>query len=141
MKSSLDTKLVFKYNNTIARSLVKNSPAPLEAEGGVYSVPCLECSEKYYGETIKSLNTRISQHKYDVSRFKRCNAMYRHMLEKNHSIDWKNASYVFNNKNKEVLQMVESALISKMPNFNLASGFYSLPDNITQDILSELGLQ
>ena len=63
------------------------------------------------------------------------------MLEKNHSIDWKNASFVFNNKNKEVLQMVESALISKMPNFNLASGFYSLPDNITQDILSELGLQ
>ena len=37
--------------------------------------------------------------------------------------------------------MVESALISKMPIFNLSSGFYSLPDNIMQDILSELSLQ
>ena len=39
MKSSLDTKLIFEYNNTI----VKNSPALLEAEEGAYSVPCLEC--------------------------------------------------------------------------------------------------
>ena len=28
--------------------------------------------------------------------------------------------------------MVESALISKLPNFNLSSAFYSLPDNIAQ---------
>ena len=56
---------------------MKNSPAPLEAEEVVYSVrPCLECSDKYYGDTIKYLNTRISQYKYDVSRFKRYNAMY-----------------------------------------------------------------
>ena len=39
MKSSLNINLVFKYNNTVARSLIKNSPAPLEAERGVYSVP------------------------------------------------------------------------------------------------------
>ena len=138
MKSSCNTKLVFRYNNTIGRSLIKNSPVPLVTEGGVYSIPCFECSDKYYGETIKSLNTRISQHKYDVSKYKRCNALYRHMLDKNHSIDWENASFVFNNKNKDVLQMVESALISRLPNFNLAAGFYSLPNNIAQDIVSEL---
>ena len=82
MKSSFDTKLLYKYYKSISRSLVKNSPASLEAEGGVYSVPCLECSDKYYGDTIKSINIRISQHEYDVSRFKQCNAMYRHMFEK-----------------------------------------------------------
>ena len=60
------------------------------------------------------------------------------MLEQNHSIDWKNALFVFNNKNKEGLQMVESALISKLLNFNLSSGFYSLPDNVAQDIVLEL---
>ena len=60
MKSSLNTKLVFNYNNTIARSLVQNSPAPLEAEGGVYNVPCLEYSDKYFGETIKSQYQDIS---------------------------------------------------------------------------------
>ena len=64
IKSSLNTKLVLKYNNTIARSLVKNSPAPLKAEGGVYSVSCSEYSDKY-DETTKYVNARISQHKYD----------------------------------------------------------------------------
>ena len=59
----------------------------------------------------------------------------------NHSIDWKNASFVFNNKDKKVLQMVESALILKLPNFNLSSGFYSFSDNIAQDIISELHIQ
>ena len=45
--------------------------------------------------------------------------MFRHMMEKRYSIDGKNASFVFDNKNKEVLQMVESVLISKLPpNFN-----------------------
>ena len=39
MMSPFNTKLVFKYNNTISRSIAKMSPAPLEAEGGVYSVP------------------------------------------------------------------------------------------------------
>ena len=63
--------------------------------------------------------------------------MYRHMLEKNHSIDWKNASFVFNNKNREVLQMVESTLISKISNFNLSSGSYCLHGNIAQDIVLE----
>ena len=41
IKSFPNTKFVFKYSNTIACSLIKNSPAPLEAEGSVYSVPCL----------------------------------------------------------------------------------------------------
>ena len=34
--------------------------------------------------------------------------------------------------------MVESGLTSKLPNFNLSSGFYSLPGNIAQYILSRL---
>ena len=60
------------------------------------------------------------------------------MLEENHSIDGENASFFFNNKNEDIIQMVDFALISKLPNFNMSSGFYSLPDNITQDIVSEL---
>ena len=63
-----------------------------------------------------------------------------------HSIDWKTTSLGFNNKkkmvnNKYILQMVESALLSKLPNFNLSSGSYSLPHNIVQDMVSELSIQ
>ena len=52
-----------------------------------------------------------------------------HVGKKKHSIDWKNALFIFNTKNKEGLQMLESTLVPKLPNFNLSSGFYSLPDN------------
>ena len=83
------------YLSTIARSLasksqvlleaeggVNKSQVLLEAEGGVHSISCLVCSDKYFGENIKSLNSRISQLKYNITRFKWCNAMYRHMLKK-----------------------------------------------------------
>ena len=61
--------------------------------------------------------------------------MCRHMLEKMHSIDWKNASYVSNNKNIDVIQIIASAFISKLPTFNFSSGFYAFVDNIAQDII------
>ena len=67
--------------------------------------------------------------------------MYRQCWKKNHSFDWENELFVLNNKNKEVLHMIESALISKLPNFNLPSGFYNLSDDIAQDIVSELHIQ
>ena len=38
MKSSLNTKIVFKYHNTIAQSLIISSPAPLEAGEGHFGV-------------------------------------------------------------------------------------------------------
>ena len=60
---------------------------------------------------------------------------------KSYFIDRKNTSLVFGNKDKEVLQRVESALISKLPNFNLSSDFYSLPDIIAQNIVSEHHIQ
>ena len=39
-----------------------------------------------------------------------------------------NASFVFNNKDKEHLQMVVFTLISKLQKIDLSSGFYTLPD-------------
>ena len=113
----------------------RNSLIPDVEEGGVYSVPCRECNKVYFGETIKTLDTRISQHKYDISRYDRRNAIYRHSLETNHAIDWTNAKFLFNSKNKNILQMVESALISRCPNFNLASGFFNVTGDIATSIL------
>ena len=69
----------------------------------------------------------------DVSRFKKYTWKKKIIF-----IDWKNASFVFNNKNKKFFQIVESALTSKLLILNLASGFYNLPDNIVQDIISLL---
>ena len=43
---------------------------------------------------------------YNVSRSMICNVMYRHMLVKIILLIGKNALFVFNNKNKEVLHVV-----------------------------------
>ena len=88
-KGSLKTK----FRDDILRN--KNS---LETEGDVHSVPCLECSDKYYGETMKFRNISICR-MYPGLKDAMLH-MYRHMLKKNQSIDWKNASYVFNDKNE-----------------------------------------
>ena len=134
LKNKFDTRLVFKYNNTIRKFLVKNSPADLVPGGGVYVVPCKDCSSCYIGETIKTLPTRINQHKYDIRRLNEKNSIFRHISENSHNIDWKGASFVFKSRDKTTLQFIESILISLKPNFNLSTGFYQVPDPIIQHL-------
>ena len=54
-----------------------------------------------------------------------------------HMYHQQNTSFIFIIKNI-VLQIVQSALISKLPFISLSLGSYTLPDNIAQDIISEL---
>ena len=76
MKSFLDTKLVFRYISLSPISFKELSCSPRSGGRSVYSIPYTASPDKYYGEAMKSLNTRIFQHKYNVSRIKRCNSQY-----------------------------------------------------------------
>ena len=67
-------------------------------------------------------NNSISSHLYTILLY-----MVQKHIGKNHSINWKNASFVFNDKSEEVLQMVESIHISKLSNIKLSSGFIAFP--------------
>ena len=82
-----NTKLAFKYNSTLQKFLVKNWPPNIEQEGDVDPKTCQECPHVYIGGTIKSLKTRISQHKYDIHARITINANYKHMLDKYHWIE------------------------------------------------------
>ena len=53
--------LVFKYENTIRNSLIKNGPS--NKIGGVYYVPGKSCDQIYIGQSGKELELRIKQHK------------------------------------------------------------------------------
>ena len=58
-----ETKVVFKYENTIKRKLVKNNNNDTNPIiSGVYEIPCMDCNEKYFGESGRGLPTRINEH-------------------------------------------------------------------------------
>ena len=130
-----NTRLVFQYKNKLSNILIHNSPTDPTRSGGVYIVPCHDCNSCYIGETIKTLKTRLDQHRYDIRTCNTNNAIFKHILDHNHSIDFDNADFVYNSTDKPTLQFIESILISRKQNFNLKSGFYNVPDSIIDYIL------
>ena len=115
--------VVHKSENTLRARLHKTRP---HCEGGVYIIPCQECQKCYIGQTGRKLDTRILEHKYYVSRGMKNKAVYRHMHDENHALDWKNASMVYRSGKEKERLVVESALIKYVPNFNLTLGAISV---------------
>lgn len=60
---------------------------------GVYKVPCHDCDLTYIGETGRDLETLIQEHKYAIRTANCGYATFKHVSEKNHTIDW-GGSYV-----------------------------------------------
>ena len=51
---SFNVNVVFKNNNTVRNTLIKNSPN--NTNGEVYQIPCKICNKCYIGQTVKDLN-------------------------------------------------------------------------------------
>ena len=60
-----------------------------------YKIPCHNCNEKYFGETGRSLEQRIKEHKSDVHNGSSSNVMFLHIKEKGNSIDWNSAKLIY----------------------------------------------
>ena len=63
---------------------------------GVYIIPCKYCDLIYIGQTGKSLEVRLNQHKDAVRLAHGNNAIFEHLREINHVINWRAAKLVFN---------------------------------------------
>ena len=91
---------------------------------GIYRVPCSDCSSSYFGETGRSLNVRLNEHKYAVSRSDTNNAFYKHQkdtFENNgvaHNINWEGAKLMHTSFNWHNRLVIESSLLKCFPNFN-----------------------
>ena len=131
---NLNVNVAFSNNNVLKNKLIKNSP--VNSAGCVYNIPCKQCDMVYIGQTGKDLSVRIKQHKYSVRTGQESNALFVHMRDKNHPIDWEKASKIANSKLTVDRNIIESSLIKQNSNkvLNLSPGLYKLDPIITKKI-------
>jgi hypothetical protein len=54
----------------------------------VYRIPCKMCGWSYVGETARSLDIRVSEHKRAVRTMASTSEIASHVLDTGHSINW-----------------------------------------------------
>ena len=138
MKDS-DLKIVHKYPNTLGKMLIKNSPSHSE-NTGVYKIPCKDCNKLYFGETGRSFDVRLTEHRRDVQNCNVSNAAFIHKIDNDHRIDWNSAKLLFKSNNYFTRRIVESSLISYYPNFNISPGHFKFNKVLQTYILKATGL-
>jgi hypothetical protein len=76
----LEIKTIFKSGGTLRSVLtrVKTKTPKLKKKGVVYKVPCRDCAASYIGEMGRSLQKRITEHKYAVKTNNRKNGIAVH---------------------------------------------------------------
>ena len=136
----LDINVVFKNENIMKNMLIKNSPN--NVSGCVYRIPCKLCNKSYVGQTGKELNIRIKQHKYSIKTGQESNALFIHLRDFNHPIDWDHAQQIVYSKSVFDRNIIESSIIKHNMNLivNLSSGLYKLDPIIIRKIASMFNL-
>lgn len=126
--------VVFKNNCTIRNIMIKNSP--IDIAGCVYQIPCKDCNKIYIGETGKDLDARIKQHKYSIRTGQQSNAIFVHISENNHPVDWDNSKVIVKCKDRDERNIIESSFIKyhEKKVFNVSSGLYKLDNFIIEKI-------
>ena len=117
---NLGVRVAFKYN-TIKSFLISN--APKTEAGGVYKIQCKDCESFYIGQTGKTLNKRISQHKYSVRTGQSNSALFHHAMNNDHIFDWENGKFVYKSNNYIDRSAVESAFIAATYKENVNSSY------------------
>ena len=63
---NLNVKAVFKSDHTLRQLLTRVRPpiSDMKRKEVVYRIPCMDCETVYIGKTRRSLEKRVSEHKY-----------------------------------------------------------------------------
>jgi hypothetical protein len=94
----------------------------MEKKGVIYRIQCKDCDMCYVGETGKKLKERVKQHKDDVRLERDRNAIYKHIRDNGHSIDWKEVKVLGLEDRRTVRKWKEARFIevegNKVMNWN-----------------------
>ena len=92
----------------------------------------------YWGETGRTCDVRLKEHKRDVKNSNLSNALFNHKINNNHAIDWEGAKLVYKCNSYFKRRIVESSLIATFPCFNLSEGHFKFNKTIRNLIISNL---
>ena len=71
---------------------MKNMIPPERKKGVVYEVPCKDCEHVYIGETGRTLEKKILEHKFAVRRYNWNDDITVHAWSEGHRVHWEAAS-------------------------------------------------
>ena len=66
------------------------------------------------------------------------NVIFRHLIEKEHLLNWDSAKVIYASTNYVNRRLVESALISSFPNINISPGSYVFNNIINKILLKKV---
>ena len=108
---------------------------------GVYQIPCKDCDKSYIGYTCRNLEQRKKEHQRAIRYGQQNSAIFNHVSNTNHSIDWNAACIVYNSSCPNKNKIIESSLIEQRSNFNMHKGSWR-PDPVnkafTDPIISKI---
>ena len=96
---SVGVKCYFKPHSSLGRILSSHKdPVPREKRTGVvYRVPCGACSETYVGQTGRTVEHRLKEHKRAlVSGDTNTSALAEHAIQHSHRIAWEDTTVLDN---------------------------------------------
>ena len=73
---------------------IKSIDSDRQKSGTVYKINCTQCHFVYYGQTERSLNIRIAEHKKAVANFDQNSKVANHVHRFNHNMDFINVKIV-----------------------------------------------
>ena len=82
----------------------------------MYKVPCAVCDKVYIGETGRSLQDRIKEHKYAVRTRNTNNGIAVHVQESDHPVDWNAVKVQTSEQNLWKRKVLEALHIKRQPN-------------------------
>ena len=107
----LGVKVVFRPLRTLRQMLVRpKDPVPVdERKGVVYSIPCVECSSVYIGQTGRCLKQRVSEHRRALKNGDvQASALAEHVLKTGHAVDLSQSEVLDHHQHTTTRCMLES---------------------------------
>ena len=129
-----EVALVSKSGRSVGH-IVKNSHKSSHEHILVYKIPCTGCTKPYYGETGRSLQVRLNEHRKDVQ-YQRPKTIVKHTHYCGALPNWNGAHSIKENINKQTRIAVEAAILEVRECMNPKTGRISLAETAAKLILS-----
>ena len=93
-----------------------------------------------FGETSWNLHVRLKEHKRDIRIGNSNNALFLHISQFNHNLDFYSAKMLIYIHNKSLWRIFEAAAISFFNSLNTRPGFYNISPYLIKSILDSYNI-